>query len=422
MKIVKLQAENIKRLRAVEITPDGNTVIIAGANGQGKTSVLDAIWFALGGGPATKGTSKPIRDGEDHASVTLDLGELRVTRTWRGAKTTLRVESADGASYSSPQSMLDSLVGRLSFDPLAFAQRDERTQLASLIELVELPFDPDEIAAERARLYEARTEIGRAGKQLEGQLAGMSKPADDLPAEEIDVAKVLADRRTAQEQVDEYRSAQRLVETVGQRIDSCESRIANLERELAETRTELANHESDLVNTKSEVAVLGQSLPDVDAFEAAAIAAQSTNADIRAAAQYRDLLSKQDGARTEYMALNKQISALDERKSAAIAAAEMPIDGLAFDEAGVTYRGMPFKQCSAAEQLRVSLAMAMAMNPQIRVIRITDGSLLDSRNMALIEEMAKAQDYQVWIERVDESGKIGIVIEDGAIVPATVPA
>jgi hypothetical protein len=78
--------------------------------------------------------------------------------------------------------MLDSLVGRLSFDPLAFAQQDERTQLASLLELVDLPFDPDELAGQRAGLYERRTEVGRDGKQLEGSWPGCrSRPRTCRP-------------------------------------------------------------------------------------------------------------------------------------------------------------------------------------------------------------------------------------------------
>lgn len=78
MKIVKLQAENVKRLRAVEITPNGDVVYISGRNGQGKTSVLDSIWYALKGGDALKGVDKPIREGEKTAMVSLDLGDLIV--------------------------------------------------------------------------------------------------------------------------------------------------------------------------------------------------------------------------------------------------------------------------------------------------------------------------------------------------------
>ena len=91
------------------------------------------------------------------------------------------------------------------------------------------------------------------------------------------------------------------------------------------------------------------------------------------------------------------------------------VDGLGFDDDGVTYQGVPFSQASASEQIRVSLAMAMSLNPKLRVIRILDGSLLDAENLAQIADMAKDNDYQVWIERVGTADGIGVVIEDGAV-------
>lgn len=100
-----------------------------------------------------------------------------------------------------------------------------------------------------------------------------------------------------------------------------------------------------------------------------------------------------------------------------MAQAEFPVDGLGFDDSGVTYQGVPFAQASAAEQLRVSVAIAMALNPTVRVIRIADGSLLDSENVALIGEMAADRGYQVWLETVRDAGADGpgIVIEDGQV-------
>ena len=71
-----------------------------------------------------------------------------------------------------------------------------------------------------------------------------------------------------------------------------------------------------------------------------------------------------------------------------------------FTDEGVTYNGVPFSQASSAEQIRVSLAMAMALNPKLRVVRILDGSLLDADSMRQVAEMATAADYQVWVERV----------------------
>ena len=50
VKIIELEAENIKRVKAVQIVPALNGLtIIGGDNNQGKTSVLDAIAWALGG-------------------------------------------------------------------------------------------------------------------------------------------------------------------------------------------------------------------------------------------------------------------------------------------------------------------------------------------------------------------------------------
>ena len=113
---------------------------------------------------------------------------------------------------------------------------------------------------------------------------------------------------------------------------------------------------------------------------------------------------------------NATIAALDKSKLDAIKGAKFPVDGLGFDDNGVTYNGVPFSQAGSAVRLRTSVAMAMAMNPELRVIMIRDGSLLDSKNMAIIEEMAKEHDFDIWIEKVNESGKIGIVIEDGSVV------
>ena len=77
--------------------------------------------------------------------------------------------------------------------------------------------------------------------------------------------------------------------------------------------------------------------------------------------------------------------------------------------------GHPLNQASGAEQLRAGVAIAMALNPKLRVIRVRDGNSLDSGGMRLLAEMAEEHGYQVWIERVDESGTVGFVIEDGEV-------
>jgi hypothetical protein len=91
----------------------------------------------------------------------------------------------------------------------------------------------------------------------------------------------------------------------------------------------------------------------------------------------------------------------------------MPVDGLSFGTDEVLYNGLPLAQASSAEQLRVSVAIAMAANPKLRVLRIKDGSLLDEYSLQTLADTAEMNDFQIWIERVDTSGSVGVVMEDG---------
>src|SRR5216684_2951230 len=104
LKIVSLVAENFQRLRAVAIHPDGSPIVrLAGRNAQGKTSVLESIAATLGGERLCPAV--PIRRGEDHAEVTVDLGDVIVTRRWTaGGGSALWVKSREGARFPSPQS------------------------------------------------------------------------------------------------------------------------------------------------------------------------------------------------------------------------------------------------------------------------------------------------------------------------------
>lgn len=89
--------------------------------------------------------------------------------------------------------------------------------------------------------------------------------------------------------------------------------------------------------------------------------------------------------------------------------------GLSVDENGVTYEGIPLSQVNTAKKLEIGVAVSMKLNPKLRVLRMS-GNDLDSASLAIISKMVEAEGYQAWVERVDESGKVGIVIEDGMVV------
>lgn len=425
MKIVKLTAENIKKLRAVEITPNGEIVTIAGKNGQGKTSILDSIWWALAG--TTHIQAQPIRKGENKARIRLDLGELIVERRFGPAGSQLFVENAKGARFPSPQKMLDSLLGALSFDPLAFSRMTPKEQFDALRDISKLDINVDEIDALNRGDFAKRTDVNREAKAKRVE-ANAILVADGLPDAKIDESALINEIQEAGEK-------NALIETSkAQRVEA--QRDANdkkaegvrLRERAAALREEANNLDAQASNLLKVAADIEReridnapAIPDpvnVADIRAKLEHAKQVNAKIDARDRRAQVVAAAEKLEQQSAQLTEQMTAREKAKADAIARAKMPIPGLGFGEgsACVTYNGIPLDQASSAEQLRVSLSIAMASNPELRVIRIQDGSLLDDDSMAQIAEMAKASDYQVWIERVDTSGKIGVVIEDGAVV------
>ncbi len=356
--------------------------------------MLDAIWAALAGKDGA--VQRPIRDGQTKAAVTVDLGDLQVTRKWSGARTEL-VVSANGARYNSPQKVLDDLIGRLSFDPLSFATMEPAKQRATLIDLAgtDLAESLDRVAEQRQEAYSARTDVNRDVKRLKAQVDGLPRVPSTTPDEEVDVVAI-AGALQAAEQIHQKRTA------------------------LLDEHRRLTVQKAEIEHRLAEIVREGQALPAAhdesrETLVANLASADETNKAVRVKHQRRALEADLAQAEEQSEGFTATINACDTRREHLLEQASFPIEGLSFDEEGVLYNDVPFAQASAAERLRVSVAMAMALNPQVRVIRITDGSLLDSENLALIESMAAEHDFQVWIERVDESGDVGVVIEDGEV-------
>ncbi|HUX69105.1 MAG TPA: hypothetical protein VMV41_01190, partial [Cellulomonadaceae bacterium] len=232
----------------------------------------------------------------------------------------------------------------------------------------------------------------------------------DTPDVEVSSADLFAELRAAQRQHAEHAEVMGRAEAAQTQRERAEVDLANAQIMLDQA----IRVETDAVDAVKALPVL----PDMGALETRLDTVDQANEAVRAKAERTRVAEALKGARAAYDAKTAAIDALDQDKATGLAAAVFPVDGLGFDADGVTYQGVPFTQASSAEQIRVSLAMAMAMNPKLRVIRILDGSLLDADNLALIGAMAVEHDYQVWVERVGDGDGIGVVIEDGAVVGA----
>ena len=421
--IIELHASNMMRLRAVTIRPDpdDHVVVIGGANAAGKSSVLNSIAAALGGAAAVRGIAQPIRAGEEHAEVRIDLGRFVVTRRYDlGGKPILEVTSADGARFPSPQKFLDEFLGDLTFDPLAFTRLSPKEQLATLLPLVDLPFDLDELDAERQRYYDDRTIVGRERDRLKAQADAAPRPEPNLPPVEVSTEALLAEHRAAvaaatDKQATEAQAAGHLREA-----SYFESRIVEIDAQLDQLRVARAEAVAGMeaafrLAEERSAEADAIAVADTDAIEQRLADANATNAKIRAAAEHRRLHEAAQAKADEYDGLTFLIAEIDGRKKKAVADAAMPVDGLSFDDRQVYLNGIPFSQCSAAEQLRVSMAIGMAANPTIRVMCIADGALLDDNSMGMVRALAAEHEMQVWLERVGDSDEGAIIIEDGEV-------
>lgn len=430
MKILNLKAENFKRLRAVDITPKDitpkdNTVILAGANEQGKSSVLDAIWAALSGGDAARTMPEPIRKGEERATVSVDLGDIKITRIWTPGGGRVAVTNAEGLQYPSPQAVLDKLVGKLTFDPLAFARMEPREQRATLLKLVELPFDLDAHEIARQQLASKVSQATSNVKYKETELNRLGPAAAGTRDTEISVITLMNELKTAQSLKSSNDRIRERVGTCRRLQDFANSEVSQKEQDIAELEDELRAARQQLVDLQAKAETATDEFnkaidaanvlvdPDTAAIEKQIADSEKINQQVRLNSARRNA---EQALETENATRESAISSLashEEKKMKALAAAKFPVNGLAFDDAGVRYKDIPFAQCSESQRILVSAAMGMAMNPKLKVMFIRDGSSLDSTRMAMISDLAREHDYQIWIERVDETGDVGFIIEDG---------
>lgn len=435
-KILRLTSENIKRLSAVEITPEGNVIVIGGRNGQGKSSVLDSIEYALAG--AASHPVKPIREGKRSGFVEIDLGDLIVKRTFTASGTTLVVSNKEGAVFKSPQNMMDALVGKLSFDPLGFARSSAENQAEILRKLVGLDFA--EMEANRSALYGERTTVNRDAKLLQGQLAAMPGHTG-LPKEEVAVEAIAAEMQAAMlvnkanaAKRGDFKTATKMLERDVAEHESACARCKAVEKQIEELKTRLASLESHrdglqraiseaILRVNAEKVEVG-AITDIEmtTFQVRIIEARDTNnkiqENVRRNQLEADMLTKQKRSDE----ITAKIDALDNEKTKKVAESKFPVAGLSMDDDGaVTFNGIPFSQASSAEQLRVSVAIGIALNPKLRVLLIRDGSLLDQDSLKLLTDMAIEHDAQVWLERVSDGKEVTVVIEDGTVLKRDEP-
>lgn len=440
--VLGLYGENVKRLKVVQIVPPRvGTVKIAGRNNAGKSSVLDLILFALGGGRVQP--SLPVRQGTTRAKDVVDLQDttgrpaLRVTRVWTSSNSYLTVERfQDGrtAQIKSPQDFLDSLVGAgLGFDPLAFTRLKQAQQVDQLLDVLQLTEDPREIDAQKSEAAAARTEVNRDARALRARLEACPVPSAEIPDAEVSISALLSERTELEIQQQAKYDAEQAANRASQALQDAEAVVRRLAEQVDELtakldyargRLSVATGAAQSAKTQFETAAsVAAQMPDPDFadVDGRLQTVESTNRAVRAKLEFQQLIQEFDAKIQAADTLTAHIRQLDERKRALLLGAKFPVPGLGFEivsgEYSPTLNGVPLAQSSQSEQIRVGIALAMALTPQVRVVLIRDASVLDQGSMAEVERLAARQDFQVWCEVVNPGGDDdAFVIEEGRVV------
>ena len=418
-KIVNVFVQNVKKIKMVDITPTGNIVILEGKNAQGKTSILDAIEFALTG--KTSLPPKPVRDGADKAKSRVDIGEYIIERTWNEAGNTyLKIEAKEtGVAVKSPQMFLDEIIGRLSFDSFKFVSMSAAERVAEIKAVAGIDFTALENKYNAA--YGQRTDLNRDLTKLKGELAAYSALEELKPTRDVaEIQKALDDAAATNFKILEWKSQKKAVEA---EIHSHKITIVEIESQIKalEERKIKGINLINLATTKLQG--LDTNINMMAEIDTTDLKAELNTAQQQAGLKFKherrtEIKTQISKTEKDIMVKENEMDNTKQEKAEMLRSAKMPIEGLAIGKDDIYFNEQPFIQISDAQKIKVSLSIAAAKNSKLKFVQIRNGSLLDSESFAEIKAFAETKDIQVWIERVanESSGDSSAVfIEDGGV-------
>lgn len=446
LRVVSLQTSNYKKIRAVRVDPDPseNVILIGGEIDNGKSSLLDSMLDALGGRDSSPDV--PVRKGMKKSETVIDLGDItcRLRHTAAGGRE-LILEDKDGKRMARPQEVMDALTGKVGFDAEEFIRRDPKDQLTILRKIVGIDFGP--IEGRKKTAFDARTLANADVKRLEAQLAGAPNPSD-APTALVDTAEVISEMGKAQKHNEDRHPLEQANLQASANVRERIECLSDSQNSVKETMTEIDRLEKEMIAAKeklvTEQAEMVQAQKNLDAekvkagtaagalasfvsvdlapFQEKIAGAEDSNTKFRQKTARDQIASDLRTAAARAQSLSDKIDECDAEKQRLLESAKFPVKGLSFTEAGILFDGIPFDQAASSTKRRVSVAIGAALNPTLRVMVVKDGSLLGTKGIDQLRELAKEHDLQIWIEVVtsdeEDRKRCTVVIEDGTVLGA----
>lgn len=416
VKISSLELENVKRIRAVQIVPtkDGLTVI-GGRNEQGKTSVLDAIAWALGGNKMKP--DNPNRDGAAMpAKLHVELSNGIVVER-RGKNGTLHV--TDQTGMRGTQKLLDEFLSQLALDLPRFLDGTDKQRTDALLQTLGIDRQLAALDGKIRSTFERRTLLGREAKSKRAHAAELPYH-DDAPDEPLLVGELSAKlmeahniNRTNQQKRDKAFHLK-------SDHDAMRDEIDHLRQSLEQMEAAYDDEEKKLSAALKEA----MSCEDIDTseIEESINAIENINACVADNQRKAEATEEAERAQAEYDAASAEIETLRGARTALLDGAPLPLEGLSVDEGGtLTFMGQTWGDMSGSQRLRVATAIVRATKPECGFVLVDKLEQFDTQQLADFATWAQGEGLQVIGTRVSTGDECTVVIEDGRVEGQDMP-
>ena len=417
VKINKLELENVKRVRAVALEPTANGLtVIGGRNGQGKTSVLDAIAWALGGEKYRP--SQPERAGSVlPPDIRVELSNGIVVER-KGKNSALKVTDPSGSRRG--QKLLDEFVEQLALNLPKFMDASDKEKAATLLNIIGVGDQLAALEQQEAALYQERLMVGRVADQKSKHAAELPQydgvPEDLVSASELirqqqDILARNGENARKRARVAEIEQGRKVIEA---NIARVEDEMITLNRRLTEYRQQLEAAQADEAIAKKDALELRDE--STEALESNIAHIDEINAKVRANLDWQKAVEEASQYTQQYNGLTMQIEAVRGEKRALLEGAALPLPGLGLEDGALVYNGQAWDCMSSSEQLKVATAIVRRLNPECGFVLMDKLEAMDPETMRAFGAWLEGEGLQVIATRVSSSGEdCTIVIEDGMV-------
>lgn len=409
IKINALQVENVKRVKAVALEPSANGLtVIGGKNGQGKTSVLDAIAWALGGDRYRPSNAE--REGSTlppHIKLELSNG-LTVERS--GKNSALKV--VDTTGNRSGQQLLNEFVEQLAIDLPRFLQASNREKADTLLQVIGVGDQVRSLEVKEKEVYNRRRMIGQEADRKR-------KYADELPHypaapnEPVSASQLIRQQQDILARNGENQRKRMRANQIEHEYGRTAAHVSLLRSQLADAEKQLQQLEADLAIAQKDALDLQDE--STDEIERSLQEIEQINIQVRANCDREK--AEQDAAyyAQQYQDLTKAMEEIRHDKYALLDSAKLPLPGLSVEDGELTYNGKKWDCMSGADQLIAATAIVRAINPKCGFVLLDKLEQLDADQLHMFGVWLQSQQLQVIATRVSTGPECSIIIEDGFV-------